>query len=354
MTTTDTQADTQADTSTETALEVANKERDLATRKYAVVHDDGPLSYLFDTARFEHMSRIATAMANASLIPDHMRGNKSGPFDGKTIMANCFLVVNQSLRWGMDPFAVVPETYVVGGKLSYQGKLVAAVVNARADLIGRLKYTFTGTRGKDDRTITVTGHFRGEPEPVTIELSVGDAKTDNTMWRKDPDQKLVYSGVVKWARRYCPEIVLGVLTDDDAERMALEAPATEQTADSKVAKPNFSRSKPSQPEASVEVESEVQTTERTEKRAESTPADEPKSQKASEEPMGAGEQLEIAVTDAGVRGSTALAVLRQYFGGEVPRNCKTLRELPQGIANKALRDIDALIQDAQAYIPPKA
>lgn len=185
------------------------------SREVRVVEDNSPTAYLFDTARFEHMQRIATAMASASLIPKHLRGNNM-----QEAVANCFLVVNQSIRWNLDPFAVAPETYEVGGKLGYQGKLVAAVVNTRAGLDGRLQYTFEGSG--DERTITVSGRFKGDATAEIITLRVKDAKTDNKMWIKDPDQKLVYSGAVKWARRHCPEIVLGVITDDDLERIAAE------------------------------------------------------------------------------------------------------------------------------------
>ncbi len=190
-----------------------------------VVHDNSAADYLMDTAKFEHCYRIAKAMASASLLPDHLR--MTGPKGHKKLLsqdqinANCFRVVNQSLRWKMDPFAVVDCTYVVANKLGYEGKLIAAVVNARAGLVGRLSYKFSGSG--QDRTITVSGQFRGETEPCTIDLSVKQAKTDNQMWRTDPDQKLVYSGATKWARRFCPEVVLGVLTDDDLEHIEATA-----------------------------------------------------------------------------------------------------------------------------------
>ena len=188
-----------------------------AARVVRVVEDTGPNCYLLDTGRFEHMQRIATLMSSASLIPEHLKLSKSGPLTPQQVMGNCFLIVNQAIRWGLDPFAVAPETYVVGGKLGFQGKLIAALVNARAGLADRLNYTFAG-RG-DDLTITVAGRFEDEDQPRTITLRVGDAKTQNQMWTKDPEQKLVYSGATKWARRHCPEIILGVLTDDDLERM---------------------------------------------------------------------------------------------------------------------------------------
>jgi len=190
-----------------------------------VVHDNSAADYLMDTAKFEHCYRIAKAMAAASLLPDHLR--MTGPKGHQKVLteiqvnANCFRVVNQSLRWKMGPFAVVDCTYVVANKLGYEGKLIAAVVNARAGLVGRLSYTFSGSG--DDRTVTVSGQFRGESEPRAIDLSVKQAQTTNQMWKTDPDQKLVYSGATKWARRYCPEIVLGVLTDDDLEHIEATA-----------------------------------------------------------------------------------------------------------------------------------
>lgn len=184
-------------------------------REVRVVQDNSPLANLLDTARFEHMYRIAESIARSSLTPKHLLGHAPAE-----TAANCFRVVNQAVRWGMDPFAVVDETYVVGGKLGYQGKLVAAVVNARGGLVGRLRCTYSGAG--QDRTITVLGRFDGETDERAITLSVKQAKTANKMWENDPDQKLWYSGVTKWARRHCPEILLGVLTDDDLERVTVD------------------------------------------------------------------------------------------------------------------------------------
>lgn len=185
------------------------------------IADPPAVANLMNAGRFNQMMMIAQTMATAALIPEHLLGRKKGGtleyFTADEIRANCFLIVNQAFRWGMDPFAVMPETYVVGGKLGYQGKLVAAVVNGLANLEERLTYKFDGQPGSDDYTITVSGKIRGESEPRTVSVRVGSVKTDNSMWKKDPEQKLVYTGATKWARRHCPEIILGILTDDDLD-----------------------------------------------------------------------------------------------------------------------------------------
>lgn len=189
-------------------------------REFKIVEDSGPLANLLDTARFEHMIRIAGLMSSASLIPDHIWRTKEGNLPPEVVKANCFLIVNQALRWGIDPFAAAPETYVVGGKLGFQGKLVAAIINYRAPIESNLDYSFEG-KG-DALTITVSATIKGESKPRTVTLSVAQGKTSNQMWTKDPEQKLVYSGATKWARRHCPEVILGVLTDDDIDRIESE------------------------------------------------------------------------------------------------------------------------------------
>ena len=190
-----------------------------------IVQDNSAISYLMDTGKFEHCYRIAKLMATASLIPDHLKftGNASNKREltPEEKIGNCFMIVNQAIRWGIDPFSMAPETYVVGGKLAFQGKLVAAVVNGLANLEERLSYTFSGPPGSDDFTITVSGKIRGENEARTVSVRVGSVKTDNQMWKKDPEQKLVYTGATKWARRHCPEVILGILVDDEIEEVPM-------------------------------------------------------------------------------------------------------------------------------------
>lgn len=224
-----------------------------------IVKDDSATSYLMDTAKFEHCYRIATTMARGSLLPMHLlQDSKKNELAPDQIVGNCFRLVNQALRWGMDPFALPDETYVVSGKLGYQGKLIAAVINSRAGLKRPLGTIYNSGKG-DDLAAVVYGSFEEIPKAawpilkklaagdegatytdllemgvMCIRISVGQSKTGQQMWTKDPHQKLWYSGATKWARRYAPEILLGVLTDDDVDRMTVNqsqhTTVTEMTA----------------------------------------------------------------------------------------------------------------------------
>ena len=146
---------------------------------------------------------LATMMAKGNLVPQHLQGQPG----------NCLLVIEQSMRWGMSPFAVAQETSVIQGKIMNSGKLVAAAVNASGVLASRLRETFSGEG--NDRTITLSGVLRGETEPRTITVRMGDAKTSNQMWTKQPDQQLVYFATRAWARRHVPEVMLGVYSPEE-------------------------------------------------------------------------------------------------------------------------------------------
>jgi len=147
--------------------------------------------------------RLAEMMATAKLVPSALQKSP----------ADCLMVIQQAIRWDMDPFAVAQECSVIQGKLMHSGKLVAAVVNARGNLTNRLSFSYEGEG--DNRTITVTGQLQDESSPRTVEVKLGDAKTSNKVWQTQPDQQLMYHGTRVWARRHTPELMLGVYSEEE-------------------------------------------------------------------------------------------------------------------------------------------
>jgi len=184
---------------------------------------------LFNIATLIEANDFSLQMSKAKLIPAHLQGSPS----------DCLRVVMQAAKWGMDPFAVADKTSVISGKLMYEGQLVAAVINTRANLSKRLSYTFSGTGAQ--RSLVVSGTLRGETEPLTIDLSYSQACAinKNGQMQKNPDQQMCYIGARIWARRHMPELMLGVTSADEIpEDLPMEnvtgtgdAPATAPVAD---------------------------------------------------------------------------------------------------------------------------
>ena len=204
---------------------------------------ESPIS-IMDTAKFEHLARIASVMADAGLMPESL--TFEGPKDKRVMLpehvikARAFLICGQADRWNMDPLAVMGCCSLVHTALMYEGKLVYAVIEARLGV--RLSYEYgvwdTQTKrvmiGADQRGfvqgqekllgVVVSGTLPGEDAPRTVEGYVGlwETSGNNTPWGNAGNWKrqLRYRGSREWANAYSPGIVLGVVTDDDLDEMA--------------------------------------------------------------------------------------------------------------------------------------
>lgn len=154
----------------------------------------------------ESAIQLAEMMARGKLVPSHLH-NSPG---------DCLMVIEASMRWQMSPFAVAQCTSVIQGKLMFEGKLVAAALNASGILSSRLDYDFSGKDAQ--RAVTVRGTLRGEAKPREVTVFLADAKTTNSMWTKQPDQQLVYAATRVWARRHAPEVMLGVYAPEEFDR----------------------------------------------------------------------------------------------------------------------------------------
>lgn len=149
----------------------------------------------------KHMSGAAHA------IPKHLRGN----------VGACLAVLDMSQRWGFSPFQVARLCYVVNDILAFESQLVHAVVEKFAPLRERLRPIYDGEGAT--RTCKIIGHFRGEAEPLEYTSpEFSNIKPKNSpLWGSDPDQQLFYFSTQRWARRYCPDILLGIYGKDEIE-----------------------------------------------------------------------------------------------------------------------------------------
>lgn len=157
--------------------------------------------------------RFGEIMAQSDIaLPKHLRNN----------VGACVAVAMQALEWGMNPFAVGSKSYSVNGTIAYEAQLIAAVVNTRSGIQGRLKYRYEGSG--DTLTCTVTGILDGEEFSYTSP-EMGKITTKNSpLWKSDPQQQLGYFAARSWARRYVPEVLLGVYDREEMRHSEVNQP----------------------------------------------------------------------------------------------------------------------------------
>lgn len=149
--------------------------------------------------------KFAEVMCRADIaLPKHLRGNAGA----------CMAVAMQAMEWQLSPFAVASKSYAVNGAIAYEAQLIAAVVNTRSGIKGRLRYRYEGEG--PNMTCTVSGVLDGEECEYTSP-TIGSITTKNSpLWKSDPQQQLGYFAARSWARRHCPEVILGVYDRDEA------------------------------------------------------------------------------------------------------------------------------------------
>ncbi|WP_336709744.1 MULTISPECIES: RecT family recombinase [unclassified Cedecea] len=195
----------------------------------------GTAAAIFSPEGMNQLVRFATLMADSRVtVPAHLAGKP----------ADCLAVAMQATQWGMNPFAVAQKTHVINGALGYEAQLVNAAITAMAptkdrvhfewfgpweNVIGKFKEK-TSDKGKkylspdwtlnDEKGcgVKVWATLKGEGEPRVLELLLTQAQVRNsTLWGSDPKQQLAYLGVKRWARLYCPDVILGVYTPDELQ-----------------------------------------------------------------------------------------------------------------------------------------
>lgn len=161
-----------------------------------------PVSLGLIPRNMQEAFQLAEMMARGKMMPEHLRN----PGDA-------LMVVEQAMRWNMSPFAVAQSTFSIKGKLLFAGTLVTAAVENSGAIVGLIDYQLNGEGLA--RKVVASALRRGETEPRTIEVTLKDAQTSNDMWKKQPDQQLIYHAARVWARRWTPGVMLGIYAPEE-------------------------------------------------------------------------------------------------------------------------------------------
>lgn len=169
------------------------------------------------TVKYDHeaIMRMGKMMAASDfMVPVEFRDNP-GACTGIAFLAD---------RLGMDPYQVVSKAFVQTdtdgvSHVAYQAQFFTAVINARAP-VDRITYRYKGEG--EDRYCTATCKTTDEPSKTlryvspTIRLI---PYKKSAMWEDDPDQQLAYFSGRNLARRYFPDILMGMYTPEEVQSM---------------------------------------------------------------------------------------------------------------------------------------
>lgn len=110
------------------------------------------------------------------------------------------------------------KAYVVSDRVAFESQLIHAIIEQRAPLSRRLRAKYAGSG--DQRTCTVMGWLHGEEEPFEYTSPpIGQITPKGSpLWKTKPDLQLWYNASRDWARMYCPDVILGMYSEDELDR----------------------------------------------------------------------------------------------------------------------------------------
>jgi hypothetical protein len=131
----------------------------------------------------------------------------------------CMGLIATMAPYGINPLQASWKTYQTkpDAPIAYEAQLIVAMLNASGAVKGGLRYRYEGTG--QERYCIASGVLAGSKEPLEVQsppLSQINPK-NSPLWKTDPDQQLAYYTGRAWARRYKPEMLLGVYDVDEVE-----------------------------------------------------------------------------------------------------------------------------------------
>lgn len=177
--------------------------------KLAPVIDTGEFAQLLDSDRFAQVQRVAKLFSESDLVPE--------VFQGKP--ANCAVALQMAFRMRIDPMMLMQNMYIVHGRPGIEAKLAIALMNQRGPFEGPIQWLVEGDGDERSWTAFATHSSTGEKCSATVTWAIVKAEgwesKTGSKWKTMPDLMGRYRSAMFLGRLYCPEVLLGLPTDDE-------------------------------------------------------------------------------------------------------------------------------------------
>jgi hypothetical protein len=190
-------------------------------------------------ADFETAQRMAKSLAESDIVPAIYKGK----------LSNCLVALEVAHRTGSSVLAVMQNLNIIQGKPSWSAQYIIGAINSsgrfstlRFDVTPGAEVTMQGFTFKNLICIAYatdnhTGDVVSGP-PVSIEMAVleGWYGKSGSKWKTMPDLMLRYRAATFFGRLFCPEILLGMKSEDEVRDVTPEqaAPAVWESLNAKI------------------------------------------------------------------------------------------------------------------------
>ena len=169
-------------------------------------------------AAFDAAQRMARALCSSSLVPRDYQGQQG--------LANSLIALEIAGRMRLSPLVVMQNMTPIHGRPTWSSKFLIATVNA-SGRFSPLRFVFDDKEKPTCCYAVATDKATGEVlegETITLELARKEGwwsrkdrnGNETSKWQTMTGQMLRYRAAAWWSNVYCPEIALGLITQEEA------------------------------------------------------------------------------------------------------------------------------------------
>ena len=168
-------------------------------------------------AAFEAAQRMAQALCTSTMVPSEYRGQQG--------LSNSLIALEIAARMGLSPLVVMQNMTPIHGKPSWSSSFLIATVNSSGRFTP-LRFVFDDKDNPSSCFAVARDKATGEVlegQLISIEMAKREGwwsrpdryGKETSKWQSMTGQMLRYRASAFWVKVYCPEISLGLMTQDE-------------------------------------------------------------------------------------------------------------------------------------------
>lgn len=180
----------------------------------------GMMTIFSDPQTFAAAMQMAETLSRSTIIPREYQGNPS----------NCMIAVEMSVRLNTSPMMVMQHLHVIQGRPAWSAQWIIAMINNSRKYKTVLQYEM-GYAAEDDGlscyawAIDHAGNKVTGPK-ITMKMAKAEGWVgkNGSKWQSMPGVMIQYRAASFFGRVNCPEMIMGIYSQDEVLEMDLDEP----------------------------------------------------------------------------------------------------------------------------------
>ncbi len=171
----------------------------------------GALSVFANAESFALASRMASALAQSTVVPKNYQGN----------VGNCMIAIEMASRINTSPMMVMQNLYIVNGNPAWSSQWIIAMINSSKRYKTELQFEFG--HDPEDGGLSCkawaedySGH-KVEGPKITMKMAneEGWATKSGSKWKTMPEVMIRYRAASFFGRMNCPDKIMGIYSQEE-------------------------------------------------------------------------------------------------------------------------------------------